>query len=97
MLNEKFRDQSISLVYSNILFFFLGRSGFYFSFHFFILKPDQFSIHQNDLSFYLRTLEAPWHRLEGNIAIDSEGEGLAKSGFFAVPVEAFFEMDVWMR
>ncbi|CAG9534850.1 unnamed protein product [Cercopithifilaria johnstoni] len=42
------------------------------------------------------TLEAPWHQLEGNIAIDSEGEGLAKSGFFSVPAEAFFEMDVWM-
>uniref|UniRef100_A0A1I7VSG6 MAM domain-containing protein n=1 Tax=Loa loa TaxID=7209 RepID=A0A1I7VSG6_LOALO len=42
------------------------------------------------------TLEAPWHRLEGNIAMDSEGKGLAKSGFFIVPPEAFFEMDIWM-
>ncbi|KAL3997635.1 hypothetical protein ACH3XW_11705 [Acanthocheilonema viteae] len=42
------------------------------------------------------TLEAPWHQLKGNIAIDSEGEGAAKSGFFSVTGEAFFEMDVWM-
>uniref|UniRef100_A0A0R3RKF0 MAM domain-containing protein n=1 Tax=Elaeophora elaphi TaxID=1147741 RepID=A0A0R3RKF0_9BILA len=48
------------------------------------------------LKNYFRTLEAPWHRLEGNIAIDDEGEGLAKSGFFSTPIEAFFEMDVWM-
>uniref|UniRef100_A0A915PNL1 MAM domain-containing protein n=1 Tax=Setaria digitata TaxID=48799 RepID=A0A915PNL1_9BILA len=42
------------------------------------------------------TLEAPWHHLKGNIALDSEGEGLAKSGFFQVPTDAFFEMDVWI-
>lgn len=47
--------------------------------------------------FYVRTLEAPWHRLEGNIAMDTEGESQAKSGFFSVPADAFFEMDVWMR
>ncbi|EFO24506.1 hypothetical protein LOAG_03976 [Loa loa] len=47
-------------------------------------------------TFHIRTLEAPWHRLEGNIAMDSEGKGLAKSGFFIVPPEAFFEMDIWM-
>lgn len=29
--------------------------------------------------------------------MDSEGEGLARSGLFVVPAEAFFEMDVWMR
>ncbi|VDN00902.1 unnamed protein product, partial [Onchocerca ochengi] len=40
--------------------------------------------------------ESPWHRLEGNIAMDSEGEGVAKSDFFMVPAEAFLEMDVWM-
>ncbi|VDM11731.1 unnamed protein product [Wuchereria bancrofti] len=38
----------------------------------------------------------PWHRLTGNIAMDSEGEGIAKSDFFMVPPEAFVEMDVWM-
>ncbi|VDK77990.1 unnamed protein product [Litomosoides sigmodontis] len=40
------------------------------------------------------TLEAPWHHLDGNITIDSEGVGLAKTGLFPVPVGAFFEMDV---
>uniref|UniRef100_A0A1I8ELT7 MAM domain-containing protein n=1 Tax=Wuchereria bancrofti TaxID=6293 RepID=A0A1I8ELT7_WUCBA len=36
------------------------------------------------------------HPVHGNIAMDSEGEGIAKSDFFMVPPEAFVEMDVWM-
>ncbi|VDN07270.1 unnamed protein product [Thelazia callipaeda] len=41
-------------------------------------------------------LEAPWQHLQGNIAVDSEGEGIARSGFFMVPAESFLQMDVWM-
>uniref|UniRef100_A0A915B4H0 MAM domain-containing protein n=1 Tax=Parascaris univalens TaxID=6257 RepID=A0A915B4H0_PARUN len=37
-----------------------------------------------------------WQRLEGNLAIDTEGEDSVTSGPFIVPIGAFFEIDVWM-
>ncbi|KHN71973.1 hypothetical protein Tcan_08845 [Toxocara canis] len=41
-------------------------------------------------------LGAKWQRLEGNLAIDTEGEDSVISEPFVVPVGAFFEMDLWM-
>lgn len=48
-------------------------------------------------SFHHRKLGKNWQRLDGNLAIDAEGEDSVTSEPFVVPIGAFFEMDVWMR